>query len=1076
MFNPRLFVSQRSKFAKITLAVFLVFLGLPLLASAQGVVPNAQTVFAGSPFGTASLGEIIINMIRVFFALLGFIALFLLLYGGFVWMTSQGEPDKVNRAKQIIYNAIIGLIIIFSAFAIATFVLNILRGVTGGGGGAGTSIPGGSGDWSRSALGAGPIESVYPKPNQTNVPINTQIAVTFKVDIKPETICVSPEGFCNGQAINNIEICERNDNDDKCKTDSEFSTTTFANFQVYQVSPTDFKTFIISSNSDNINLGNDDEINRTFKVLLKQGIMATSTGKSIFDGLRVPYYQWSFKTNGVLDLTPPEIAKIGLFPNPDLVPGGADEYVAGTAATAGSATLTINANPTAETPVTILNKDSQQIAVISALKDVSIKHDSSEILPEGFEVRFNGIISRTESGSANFIFTILNNSQAQASDSVKSNFPDLPWEDCSGTSNKLCLKIENGRRINTNSGFYLEATGSLTAGSRWMFTVFPSALGKTLTFTDGPFVKKFIYADPAYYKAGDKITRTTPVPSGGNLSETYDVILKGSSNTATAINTSTTLGTVLSSKITTSATGDAVTVTAKNAGANSMSLTSDDATNLAISSLAGTNKEIGWTVMPLGSKLKDPYNNSKIRITFTEAINPIGLENFVTVVKDGTPLTTTTDYSVSLTNQYRTIELLPKKVCGINACNEEITCWLEPSTTAPASTPMEVSLKAAILRYCASGSTEDATVNAWCKDWGGTCNGDDTVVGKGRCQYTTSGFNYPQADAAPGGLTDMANNSFNGNFNKTTNPKGQTVGNAEGQSGSGLGHGFNSAFSANAHLNSKNIFEYAPATPNLFGDDFKWAFNMSNQIDNSAPLINKVSPTGNQAYGQGNGERFSDPIKFTFGSLMSYTTAKPGYGYGLGLLDPLWHIRHLLLKTLTTGANPVGYWTNSRDIDYDSDGLADYTITELEHNAFDQSVSYGPLAGSGLQSLTQNCFLPGNGPQNAGDANGTLVGGTGVAANNCYYGVGSETVGCVTDSAIPAANRVSSTNPASYGYMNCDQVDGAKICQSDELCKIHTATTTAAANGSWVITKDHPAITDTATGRTGCCFGKCVQE
>lgn len=1066
MFNPRLLASQRSKFAKIILALFLAFLILPLAASAQGVVPNIQTVFANSGFGSASLGEIIINMIRLFFALLGFIALFLMLYGGFVWMTSQGDIDKVKTAKQILYNAIIGLIVIFSAFAIATFVLNILRGATGGvGGGGGTNIPGGSGDFSRSAIGAGPIEAVYPKPNQTNVPINTQIAVTFKVDIKPETICDNPAAsYCNGEAINNIEICERNDNDDKCKEDSEFTATTFAGYQVRQVSPTDFRTFIITSNSDSVNLGKEDNNKRTFKVLLKQGITAATTNKSVFDGLRVPYYHWSFKTNGVLDLTPPEIANVGIYPNPD---DAADTYTAGAAATAGQLTLKIN-DPVAERPVIFTDYSNSSAQTPYFGDPLSIGLQNSE---QGSALQAKlyvvSAFSANNNASKNFDFTISNDgAYAIFGSDWSSNLGLSGFSTCQDSS--YCLPLDTARRrINTGSGWYIETVnGSFTQGGSWRLTATGSKTGKTLTFSDGSQTTKFVYVN-SNYAGKETISRTTVVAGSSQVSsENYYTIPKRENAGLTAIATAGVLNNFLGSKITAIPAGDRVQLVAKNAGINQMGLTTDAiAGGLEISgSLSGAEKEIGWTV----NGVKDPYNNSKIRITFTEPINPIGIENFIAVKKDGTVIPPA-DYNVSLTNQYRTIELSSKKVCGINACGQEITCWLDPSTTAPASTPIEVILKAAVLKNCGSG-TENDTANAWCKNWGGTCNPGTN----GRCRLT-SGLNFPQADTDPRGLTDMTNNSFNGNFNKAQNAKGASVSNADGQTGittaSELGHsGWTSPYNANNHLTGVKFNQEAS---DQSGDDFKWSFFMSNQIDNSAPLISKIIPTGNQAYGQGNGERFSDPIKFTFGGLMSYATAKPGYGYGLNQSDPLWHLRHLLLKTLTAGANPVGYWTNSRDIDSDGDGLADYTAIDLEHNAFDQSVSYGPLAGSGLQSLTQNCFLPGNGPQNAGDANVAVTSGV----NNCRYGVGGATAGCVTDSDIAPANRVSSTNPASYGYMNCNQVDGAVECAgSGKQCKVHTATSTAAANGSWVITKDHPAIMsgESATGKTGCCFGKCL--
>jgi hypothetical protein len=63
---------------------------------------------------------------RILSAVLGFVGtLFLLLmvYAGFLWMTAGGDSSKVDKAKQLITAAVIGVVIIASAYAITNFVL-----------------------------------------------------------------------------------------------------------------------------------------------------------------------------------------------------------------------------------------------------------------------------------------------------------------------------------------------------------------------------------------------------------------------------------------------------------------------------------------------------------------------------------------------------------------------------------------------------------------------------------------------------------------------------------------------------------------------------------------------------------------------------------------------------------------------------------------------------------------------------------------------------------------------------------------------------------------------------------------
>jgi tetrahydromethanopterin S-methyltransferase subunit G len=49
-----------------------------------------------------------------------------------MWMTAQGDSGKIDKAKGILKGAVIGLIIIFSAYSIAFFVIASLSEATTG--------------------------------------------------------------------------------------------------------------------------------------------------------------------------------------------------------------------------------------------------------------------------------------------------------------------------------------------------------------------------------------------------------------------------------------------------------------------------------------------------------------------------------------------------------------------------------------------------------------------------------------------------------------------------------------------------------------------------------------------------------------------------------------------------------------------------------------------------------------------------------------------------------------------------------------------------------------------------------
>lgn len=52
----------------------------------------------------------------------GVIFLILMIYAGVMWMTAQGNDQQVSKAKNLLINATIGLVIVFAAYAITSFI------------------------------------------------------------------------------------------------------------------------------------------------------------------------------------------------------------------------------------------------------------------------------------------------------------------------------------------------------------------------------------------------------------------------------------------------------------------------------------------------------------------------------------------------------------------------------------------------------------------------------------------------------------------------------------------------------------------------------------------------------------------------------------------------------------------------------------------------------------------------------------------------------------------------------------------------------------------------------------------
>ena len=80
--------------------------------------------------------EIVATIIQIFLGFLGIIFVILIIYGGYLWMTSRGNEEQVKKAKDTLQKATIGLIIILAAYAITYFVFTELpfSGGSGSGG------------------------------------------------------------------------------------------------------------------------------------------------------------------------------------------------------------------------------------------------------------------------------------------------------------------------------------------------------------------------------------------------------------------------------------------------------------------------------------------------------------------------------------------------------------------------------------------------------------------------------------------------------------------------------------------------------------------------------------------------------------------------------------------------------------------------------------------------------------------------------------------------------------------------------------------------------------------------------
>ena len=131
--------SKISKFFPIALLVFLLLFVLTIPSLAQnldnGMMGEAATA---AEIGGANLPTILGQIFKIVLSILGLVALIIVIIAGVQWMTSGGIPEKIKKARALLSAGLIGLLIIICAYAMVSFIISSLTGVTGeneGGGG-----------------------------------------------------------------------------------------------------------------------------------------------------------------------------------------------------------------------------------------------------------------------------------------------------------------------------------------------------------------------------------------------------------------------------------------------------------------------------------------------------------------------------------------------------------------------------------------------------------------------------------------------------------------------------------------------------------------------------------------------------------------------------------------------------------------------------------------------------------------------------------------------------------------------------------------------------------------------------
>lgn len=125
-------MARRSWFAAVLLSLFLVpsftFAAVNVKTEFGKALEKGGITSGQVPSVEESLGSII----NVVLGFVGMAVLVLVVYAGALWILAAGNEEKITQAKGILKGAVLGLIIVFSAYVIVNFVLQALRSAVTG--------------------------------------------------------------------------------------------------------------------------------------------------------------------------------------------------------------------------------------------------------------------------------------------------------------------------------------------------------------------------------------------------------------------------------------------------------------------------------------------------------------------------------------------------------------------------------------------------------------------------------------------------------------------------------------------------------------------------------------------------------------------------------------------------------------------------------------------------------------------------------------------------------------------------------------------------------------------------------
>ena len=97
----------------------------PVLAAAGDVEFPLAPEGSFKVIGSFTLPNMVSTFFSIMLVVVGIVFLFILVMGGLKWMMSEGDDKKLTVARNQVTNALVGLVIVFSAWALIALISQI---------------------------------------------------------------------------------------------------------------------------------------------------------------------------------------------------------------------------------------------------------------------------------------------------------------------------------------------------------------------------------------------------------------------------------------------------------------------------------------------------------------------------------------------------------------------------------------------------------------------------------------------------------------------------------------------------------------------------------------------------------------------------------------------------------------------------------------------------------------------------------------------------------------------------------------------------------------------------------------